>query len=275
MYRAIATDLDGTLLRSDGSISFRTAAALREMYRRGIPVIACTGRSLAEAMDALAGHPIHPILILLTGALVLDTRTGHVLSRSVIPSAQAASALNLLRRDSDHFFYVYNGANLHSFPEMRERISSCGLNARDIACTYKWMICDENLEYRVRSGGLDCEKIFAVLKDERCVPALRGALGNQAQCIRAGVNRFEILAAGNNKRTGLFSALREMRLLPNQILAFGDSENDIPLAQVCATFVAMGNADAELLRYTTEQTVTNDEDGVAVYIERMLREGKL
>lgn len=275
MYRAIATDLDGTLLRSDGSISSGTAAMLREMHRRGIPVIACTGRSLTEAMDVLAGHPIYPTLILLTGALVLDTRTGRALSRSVVPSEQAANVLHLLRRNPDHFFYVYNGESLHAFPEMWERTASCGLSARDIACTRRWMVCDENLERRVRSGELDCEKIFAVLKDGRCMPALRAILGNQAQCIRAGDDRFEILAAGSDKRTGLFSVLREMHLEPRQILAFGDSENDIPLAQICEAFVAMGNADAKLMRYTTAQTLDNDADGVAVYIERMLREGKL
>ena len=275
MYRAIATDLDGTLLRSDGSISPGTAAMLLEMHRRGIPVIVCTGRSYTETMDVLAGHPIHPIMILLTGALVLDVRTGRTLSRKIVPSTQAADILGLLRGAGDHFFYVYNEAKLYAFPEMWERAGACGLNEKDIACTRKWMVCDENLERRVRSGDLDCEKIFAVLKEDRCPPELREALGDQTQCIRAGANRFEILAAGTNKRTGLLSALQEMRLEPQQVLAFGDSENDIPLAKTCATFVAMENADNELMRYTSEQTAKNDADGVAVYINRMLREGKL
>lgn len=275
MYKAIVTDLDGTLLRSDGSISPRTVATLQEMRRRGIPVIACTGRCISEAMDVLAGYPLSPIMVLLTGTLVLDTRTQTILHRNCIQPDLAGEILDLLRRDPHNFFYVYCGENLHAFPEMWEKISACGLNQKDIACTQRWMRCDENLAGHIRSGKLDCEKIFAIAPGEARRRAIERSISGRVEVIRAGEDRLEILAKGNSKRRGLMAAFSALNLKPEHTIAFGDSENDIPVAQTCATFVSMENADPELKKYAAAITTSNDDDGVAIYIEQLMQNKQL
>ena len=271
MYKAVVTDLDGTLLKSDSSISPRTAAALQALQQRGVPVIACTGRSISEAMDVVGGYPLHPIMVLLTGALVMDVQTGCILRRSSIAPDLAGEILDLLRQDSDTFFYLYNGEHLHAFPEMRQRMQHCGMNAKDVACTERWMVCDAQLADRVRRGALICEKIFAIVPDPGRRAAIGRAVAGRAECIRAGEDRLEILAVGNNKRTGLLAALQALNLQSEHILAFGDSENDIPLAQTCATFVAMENADPALRSYAARQTASNDADGVAMVMEELFQ----
>lgn len=271
MYRAVVTDLDGTLLRSDSSISPRTASALQALQDRGIPVIACTGRSISEAMDVLSGYPLHPVMVLLTGALVMNVRSGEILHRSCIAPETAARIAQLLRREETCFFYVYSGKTLYAFPEMRQRVYRSDMNPKDINCTLRWMQCQEALAEQLQTGSIACEKIFAILGDPERQEALEHEICKLAACNRAGAGHLEILAPGNSKRTGLLAACMQLGLNPEHIIAFGDSENDIPLAQTCAAFVAMENADSDLMKLSTLQTASNNADGVAIMIEDLLK----
>ena len=101
--------------------------------------------------------------------------------------------------------------------------------------------------------------------------ALEAEIAPLAACNRAGAGHLEILNPGNSKRTGLLHICRELNLNPEHIIAFGDSENDIPLAQTCAAFVAMENADPALMKLSTLQTASNDADGVAIILEDLLK----
>jgi hypothetical protein len=74
-----------------------------------------------------------------------------------------------------------------------------------------------------------------------------------------------VTAAGVNKAT----ALAELGVPPEEVVAFGDYPNDIPMLQWAGLGVAMGNAHPEVIAIADEVTATNDEDGVAVVLERL------
>lgn len=275
MYKAVAIDLDGTLLRSDGSISSRTARALSALKKRGLPVIVCTGRNLSEVEDVLDFDAICPIMVLLTGALVIDVQTGEKLYGDFIDANVAVDILKTLRNEPNCFFYVYSGKHLYAFPEARRALYRCGLNQKDLECTERWLVCDEYLDTKIAEGEIVCEKIFLITNDLERMDRTIHSFSERVECIGAGVGKIEIISKDNDKATGLAVALKQLNLCRNQVLAFGDSKNDLPLARACKTFVAMGNADPELSEISDMQTETNDKDGVAKTIEDMIQNEKL
>lgn len=275
MYKAVAIDLDGTLLRSNGSISKRTLAVLSELKKRGVEVIVCTGRNISETMDVLKECPVSPVMVLLTGALVMDVGKKQILYHSCIEAAIAKDILQLLRREKNCFCYVYFGEYLYAFPEMKKMIYQCGLNQKDIECTGRWIKYEEHLREKIAGGEIKCEKIFVMPKNSAQRNHIIRKTSGKAECVCADSGKLEIVAAGIDKAKALKLVLEYLNIRPEQVLAFGDSKNDIPLTQINATFVAMENADPELAKLSDTQTKANDADGVAIFIEELIRKKEI
>ena len=117
MIRLVATDLDGTLVRSDGTISDRTVAAVQAAERAGLAVVFVTGRP-PRWMTEVARRTGHTgIAICANGALVYDLHTGRVVEEHTM---SVAVAQDLVRRLQTALFAQQLSAKAQ-FEEMRRR----------------------------------------------------------------------------------------------------------------------------------------------------------
>jgi hydroxymethylpyrimidine pyrophosphatase-like HAD family hydrolase len=107
------------------------------------------------------------------------------------------------------------------------------------------------------------------LSDDELASAARGVVGSLATVTMSGPGTVELQPCGVTKATGLALAAAHLGLTPAATIAFGDMPNDIPMFDWAARGVAMANAHPELKAVADEVTLSNEDDGIAVVLERL------
>jgi hypothetical protein len=108
------------------------------------------------------------------------------------------------------------------------------------------------------------------LSDDELVEVARRAAGGFVTVALAGAGIVELLPLGLSKATGLSLAARRLGLKAADTIAFGDMPNDVPMFAWASHGVAMANAHEELRAVADEVTASNEEDGIALVLERLL-----
>jgi Cof subfamily protein (haloacid dehalogenase superfamily) len=260
--RLIATDLDGTLLRDDRTISQRTVAALAAAEEAGVEVFFVTGRPL-RWMGVVAQHLAgHGLAILANGAAVYDLRAGTLVEAFPLPDDEALAFAHALRAAVPGTAYAVERAfgfrREAAYPTLEPDIAAFA----DIDS----LIADGRdqplLKLLARHPSLDPDAFLATAVE---------LAGGRVEITRsAEAALLEISGAGVSKATTLAKCCAERGVTPAQVVAFGDMPNDLAMLTWAGTSYAVANAHPRVLAATTLHTLSNDEDGVAVVIERLL-----
>jgi Cof subfamily protein (haloacid dehalogenase superfamily) len=261
--RLIACDLDGTLLRSDGTLSGRTSAALAAARAAGIVTAIATGRPrpLAEPIGRLAGVDL---VVCLNGTQTVALPEGDVLVDHVLPEALAAEAFASVRA---------------VFPTI-----GLGVEFGDDTMVYEHWFLDAVplpppdtalLVDRLESAVIDRPvRKFVLGGDGRSVDevlaGLAGRLPEDVGAAHAGLPFTEIGVADVSKATALGQAIARLGGDASHVVAFGDGRNDHEMLAWAGFSVVMSHADAETRALADEIALSNDDDGVAIVIERLL-----
>jgi Cof subfamily protein (haloacid dehalogenase superfamily) len=260
--RLVATDLDGTLIRSDGTVSEYTHRVLRRVRDAGVEVVGVTGRGPRLRTLSAAAVDVSRYLVCAQGGFVLDLDGGGVLKATRIAGAVAAQAVALIEErvgpvlvtveagEADH-------APLHGDPEFAWPFPE-PWEPMDRAT----MFAGELLKVFVAKPGLDIEEFYAVAR--AVVP---GAIG---EVTYAGLGFLEICPTGVTKAAGLAVVCDAVGVAAADVLAFGDMPNDVPMLAWAGRGVAVANAHPELKAVAGDVARSNDDDGVARYLEALL-----
>jgi Cof subfamily protein (haloacid dehalogenase superfamily) len=258
--RLLATDLDGTLLRSDKHVSPRTRRALNLARAAGVEIVLVTGRpprflravaaELDSANTAICGN----------GALVYDPVQDLIIRHVPLPGEIAAEIVVELREAAPGVCFacergLFSGCEpeyLVRFPRARQ----------EVACTADALtLCREPIS-----------KLIAHHSDipiQELLQLTRSITGDRAVATFSGAPFVEIGAPGAQKSLALAWLCAERGIQPDEVIAFGDMPNDLPMLRWAGRSVVMANAHPEVLREVAEVTTSNDEDGVAVVLERL------
>ncbi|WP_409239659.1 Cof-type HAD-IIB family hydrolase [Streptomyces sp. PA5.6] len=271
--RLIATDLDGTLLRDDKTVSDRTVAALAAAEAAGIEVFFVTGRP-ARWMDVVSAHVHgHGLAICGNGAAVVDLHGGPGTHSFVkIRELSRECALDVVRRlraaAPGTSFAIERTGGLHheeTYPPLHmEPGESIAPAEKLLAETLADSAAAEQPVLKVLAfhPGLAPDE-FLVLA--------RAAIGDRATVTRSSPSALlEISGPGVSKASTLELCCAERGITPAEVVAFGDMPNDIEMLAWAGTSYAMGNAHPDVIAAASGRTVANNDDGVAIVIERIL-----
>ena len=266
MIRMIALDVDGTLLTSRRELTGETARAIRAAREKGIKVVLCTGRSTQEAMwlTGLAGCDDRAVC--LGGAAVADMADGRHIRRWDIPDGLAASVLEILR-DRPLACMVFAGEaylldtysarfyrETYPFPAYLDTV----VETEDISA---WLKAHRQPLTKIHAEG--APELFPPLLEElRKLPGLT--------LTSSGRDNFEVLAHGVDKGKALRLLGAEWGISPEETAAVGDSDNDLAMLRAVGCPVAMGNAPDRVKAICALVTDSNDENGAARAIERLI-----
>lgn len=272
--RLIATDLDGTLLRDDKSVSPRTVAALAAAEEAGIEVFFVTGRP-ARWMDVVSDHVHgHGLAICGNGAAVVDLHGGPGAHRFVkvreLARENALDAVRLLREAAPGTMYAieqtYGFYQEPEYPKMHLEIPD------NLAPAERLLAPDGP------GAGEPVLKILAfhpTIDPDAFLTLARLAIGDRANVTRSSPSALlEISGPGVSKASTLALCCAERGISHEEVVAFGDMPNDVEMLTWAGRSYAMGNAHPDVLAAASGQTVANNEDGVAVVIERLIAERK-
>lgn len=265
-YRLLALDLDGTLLRSDGSISARTNAALEHARAAGLTPLLITARPPRRVRELSARQGLTGSVICANGALVYDLQTDS-LSHQQLLHAELASELVVALRNAlpGVTFMVEAGLCFgcepsYAVPDEHERDRVDPRMERADALTL------------VRAGVSKLIVQHATSGLEQLLAITRVHAGVRASVTHSGSAFVEVAAATVGKARALATYCEAQRIGAHEVVAFGDMPNDAAMLAWAGHGVAMANAHPELHALADEITASNDEDGVAQVLERLAAE---
>ncbi|MGW2558315.1 HAD family hydrolase [Streptomyces sp. NPDC001514] len=261
--RLIATDLDGTLLRKDGSVSERTQRALRTAADAGSEVVFVTARP-PRYVDALAtATGLVATAVCSNGALVYDVGTRTVTSSRTLPLpvarevatalSAAAPGLGFAVETGHRFLYepAY-GMRFSGAPEAELAVSSLA----DL-----WLADVPIVQLLACSARFDADRLLAMAED---------SAGGAAQFTHSGGRGLLEISAHGVSKAGTLAALCDERGIDAaEVVAFGDMPNDLSILNWAGAGYAMGNAHPAVLSSVRRRTASNEEDGVAEVLERL------
>jgi Cof subfamily protein (haloacid dehalogenase superfamily) len=258
--RLVASDLDGTLLRPDETVSERTRAALAAASDAGITVVLVSGRPPRSLGPIAERIGVGGIAICANGALVWDLDTGTMVDSSPLAADLAARLVRTLREAIPGVLFAVELEG--SFG--REAGWSDGPVAAPPAVLEAdalELIGGPVIKLLVRHPSLPFAEVA-----ERA----RAAVGDDAVATWAGLRLVEISAAGVTKAFALERLCRRLGVAAGEVVAVGDMPNDLAMLAWAGTAVAVANAAKEVLDAADEVTAANTEDGVALLLERIL-----
>ncbi|MFE3763492.1 Cof-type HAD-IIB family hydrolase [Streptomyces sp. NPDC059104] len=267
--RLIATDLDGTLLRDDKSVSHRTVAALAAAEEAGIEVFFVTGRP-ARWMDVVSDHVQgHGLAICANGAAVVDLHADREFVQvRALPRATALTVVRTLREAAPGTsFAVELTTGINYEPAYPPFFESPGATV----ATAEKLLNEEPDD--TAAPVLKLLAHHAELAPDEFLALARSAAGSYASITRSSPTALlEISGLGVSKASTLARCCAERGISPAEVVAFGDMPNDVEMLRWAGTSYAMGNAHPDVIEAASGRTVANNEDGVAVVIERILAE---
>ncbi|MFJ5807006.1 Cof-type HAD-IIB family hydrolase [Streptomyces sp. NBC_01426] len=267
--RLIATDLDGTLLRDDKTVSPRTVAALAAAEEAGIEVFFVTGRP-ARWMGVVSDHVHgHGLAICANGAAVVDLHAGREFVQvRGLPRATALTVVDALRAAAPGTtFAVERTTGINYEPAYPPFFQDPGAT---VATAEK--LLHEELDDSA-TPVLKLLAHHAELAPDEFLFLARSVAGVYASITRSSPTALlEISGLGVSKASTLALCCAERGISPAEVVAFGDMPNDVEMLSWAGTSYAMGNAHPDVIAAASGRTVANNEDGVALVIERILTE---
>jgi Cof subfamily protein (haloacid dehalogenase superfamily) len=264
--RLIATDLDGTLLRSDGTVSVRTQAALTLAEDAGISIVFVTGRP-PRWMESLTEHiGRHGVAICSNGGAVYDVRRKELVESFPLRAEDSLALVQSLRAELPGASFAFE------YPSGFSREPGYDSAMWDASAAQRIAPAEEFL------STADAHTVFKLLVK---VPSLDpdevlrracGVAGGLAEITRSSP-MLEISALGVSKATTLARWCAERGITADEVVAFGDMPNDLPMLAWAGRAYAVANAHPGVLAATTLRAEDHDDDGVAAVIEALVAAG--
>jgi Cof subfamily protein (haloacid dehalogenase superfamily) len=259
--RLVATDLDGTLLRTDETASPRTIEAIAQVLAAGIPFVICTAR------PARWMRPLAPIVggrgtaICANGGVIWDIGGETVMRDFPIPCEVAQEVVARLRP---------------VLPRAAWAVERATVFAHEPAYRSRWPVPDDTIvdaveallavapvKLMLRAPGVTADELVMIARE---------AVGELVEVTHSSTadTLLEMSAGGVSKGSTLAVLCDSLQITPGEVLAFGDMPNDLPMLRWAGRSVAVSNAHPEVLATAGEVTASCDEDGVARVLERLL-----
>ncbi|HWG02498.1 MAG TPA: HAD family hydrolase [Trebonia sp.] len=256
----VATDLDGTIIRSDGTISPRTVAAFARVEQAGAHFVLVTGRPPRVMPPIAAAFGNQGTAICANGALTYDMAADTVVAEHLIMPEVLAAAAQALRAAIPGIGIAVEYADGHAADDMYQAVR-WDVNAVIPRPGDKVMFGQPAAKLLGRHMEYTPDELLA-----KAAPVLDGLVNVSHS---NGKSLIEAVADGVSKATAVEELAGSHGIGAEAVLAFGDMPNDLPLLSWAGTSCAVAGGHPAVLAAATHVIGGNDEDGVAEYLEKL------
>ena len=267
-YKAIALDLDGTLLNSKKEISKRNKETIMKAAKAGVKIIIASGRPVPGTMKIakqLRLQEVGGYVLSYNGGMIIDCKTGEVLRREIVPP--------------QHYADIVRIANKYDATTLTYDAEGIITNNAD----------DQYVQLEGRINNIPVREVFHLEEEAQLEPPVKFLCTGEHKVLRqveaklneklnGALNVFfsepfflEIMPQGIEKASSLDILLEKLDIDRKCLIACGDGYNDIPMMRYAGLAVAMANAQDETKEWADFIAPSNDEDGVAVAIEKFIQ----
>jgi Cof subfamily protein (haloacid dehalogenase superfamily) len=256
----VACDLDGTLLRSDGTLDDRSLSAIATVRAAGATLVICTARPSRWLRPFAAAVGPGAVAICANGGVVWDLDADALLHASPLLPEDARAVVGRLTA---------------ALPGGAWAVERVGGFAREPGYVSHWPVPEgtavQNVEALLAEPAVKLMLRHEQFLADALLERARAVVGDLAQLSHSNSADclLEISAAGVSKASALSAFCERRRIGRERVIAFGDMPNDLPMLRWAGHGVAVANAHAEVLDAADEVTTSNDEAGVARVLERI------
>ncbi len=269
--KMIAVDLDGTLLRDDCSISERNRLVLQDVINNGYLVVPTSGRCFVNASRVLNMFHGLRYFVNANGTVLTDADKGQVIYQHALSAATTGKLFTLIEQFGS-FMELYEGMQSHVACDAREQLMR--LHMSDSYADNLLFTCDrhESLRQWIGEPGREIVKFHVISESEKKCETLKQQARETLDVypISSFPQNMEVVRGHWNKADGLQKLTELLQIAADDVMVLGDSENDLEMLKWAGVSVAMENAPAMVKAQAGEITASNEADGVALALERLL-----
>jgi len=255
--KAVALDMDGTLLNDSKKISSSTGNCIEILKKKSIVPILVTGRSFEALRPFKDTLKLTSPVICYNGAQVIDGLTGELLQNHLLSDSSSRFLINLAKKEDIHVQAYKNGILYFEKrrPESDHYESHVNLKGEIIDFD---TISPLNFTKMMYVGKHD--------KLKKIQQTVIRTIGYETTVIFSNDEFLEFMHKDISKGSALLYALSLLGIKSEETIAFGDGENDIPMLETAGIGVAMGNASTEVKKAADFITLSNNEDGIVRFL---------
>jgi hydroxymethylpyrimidine pyrophosphatase-like HAD family hydrolase len=263
-FRLAAVDLDGTLVRSDQTVSERSRRAIARASAAGIEVVVVTARSPWSVVALAAAAGIGGTAICANGAIVFDLASGAILRHDPLAAEVAARVARGLRERLPGIAFGWalelRSGSEPAYEAYRDPLAPPTPEGRFPPCdVLAWRRPMTKLLARL--PGVDLRQVLGIVRELG---------GDDVEATLAGRDYVEVTARGVTKHAAVARLAAERGIPAADVIAFGDHLTDAGMLAWAGLGVAVADAEATALAAADVVTASNDEDGVALVLEQLL-----
>jgi len=277
--KALAIDLDGTILLPNTTLGERTLACIKKLISNGMEIIIATGRAIEASERFRTAMVAQGPMVYFNGAEVVDMPSGKILHTDLIGKDVVDCCTDIARSLGIHY-QVYLPAGIS--PETGKR---------DVNQKWEALLIEKfGPEAQLYKNHTGIEPVIVDLKSTAALPDLEGGIkgmfiadpslhdeirkringrfGGKISVMRSFPTFLEVTNSGVSKGEGLKIAMEYKGLKPEEVIAFGDEENDLPMYGAAGFFAVPKNARANIQEAADFVYGSNADEGLAEYLEK-------
>ena len=272
--KLIATDMDGTLLDPKGQVDLpRLEKLLDQLEERGIRFVIATGNEIHRVKQLLGHLTERVVLIVANGARIFEGN--QLLQAQTWDDDMVNRALEFFkgRECQDQFVVTSMNGGFVKEGTVFTQLENF-MTPEMIELFYQRMNFVEELESHLFGGVLKMSLVVGEERSDSVLEEINQLFNGHVQAVSSGYGCIDILQSGIHKAWGLQELLKRWEIKAEEIMAFGDSENDVEMLQLAGIAYAMENADDKAKAVATDFAPSNSQAGVYQVLEDWLEKGE-
>ena len=270
--RLVALDLDGTTLNEQGELTERTIESFRNAMEKGAHIVICTGRTFASLPKQLFQIEGLEYVVTSNGAKITRLKDLVTIYEDHIPAKAVEQIADILKVENCSLEVFVDGKAYIGKEEYEEYLHH-GSDYRDVEYILRTRNPIENFfdfiyEHKERMENINIS--FPRTDDRATLLSLLEPVEN-VTLTTSFVHNLEVGGGNTSKAEALRFLMRELGLSQSQLMAVGDSHNDLEMIKLAEVGVVMENGSDEMKSYADFVTASNAEDGVALAIEKFVK----
>lgn len=269
--RLLALDMDGTTLKNDhATISKRNLTAIQRAMNAGVIFVPATGRMRTHLPKAIEELPDWNYSLTSNGAAVVCRRDGEIIYSDFLNRELIGKLMEKIR-NYPVFFELYCNGKSYIEKERIEHFEQYNIPIEDLPFFQKKCNVVEGLDNFIRQDFVEIEKIYIPYIRPEIHASLKQEIAAFNVAITSSVDtNIEVNSKTANKGNALKALCEHLNIASTEVMAIGDNHNDYEMLKFAGISVAMENADPNIKEIASCLTKSNEEDGVACAIERLI-----
>jgi len=268
-YKLVAIDMDGTLLNSKNQVSDRTRNAIEEAKKNGVHIILSTGRILKSALSYSGSLNLKNPIVACNGAIIVD-ESQNIVYRKTMDKGLVKDIVNLAKQENI-YCHFYDESRFYSSMRVEEILQFYNEGNEKTNTSIELRVFDD-IEEIINTKDFNIYKFIFIENNKDKLQNFRTQLNtlSNINISSSWSNNVEAMGLNVSKGEAIKELCNRLNIDKSQVIAIGDSENDLSMINFAGLGVAMGNGNELIKEQSGYITSSNDEDGVAKVIEKFI-----